>query len=229
MSKHSSISAIIAAAGMSSRMQGINKQFLMLDGIPVLARTLSVFDSINEIDEIIVVVQESEILVVSDLVKDFSINKIKAIIPGGSTRQESVLNGLEHVTSQKVLIHDGARPFITKKEIIGLISSLDSYDAAAVGVKAKDTIKRVDKNGVIVETLNRDELIQIQTPQGFKTDIILSAHKKAISNDIEVTDDCALAELCGISVKVVFGSYNNIKITTPEDVAIAKGILGGLS
>lgn len=229
MDKTSSVSVVIAAAGMSSRMNGINKQFLLLEGIPVLARTLSVFDSINEIDEIIIVVQESEILVVSDLVKDFNIKKIKAIVPGGITRQQSVLNGLDHVTSQKVLIHDGARPFVSQNEILNVISALDTNDAAAVGVKAKDTIKRINRNNMIIETLNRDELIQIQTPQGFKTDIILSAHKKAVTEGVEVTDDCALAELRGINVKILYGSYNNIKITTPEDVVIARGILGGLS
>lgn len=228
MNKTTAVSVVIAAAGMSSRMQGINKQFLLLDGIPVLARTLSAFDSINEINEIIIVVQESEILVVSDLVKDFNIKKVKAIVPGGSTRQESVLNGLKHVISQKVLIHDGARPFISKEEILNVISALDSYDAAAVGVNAKDTIKRVN-NDVITETLDRNNLVQIQTPQGFKTDVILSAHNKAKSECIEVTDDCALAEFCGIDVKVIYGNYNNIKITTPEDIAIARGILGGLS
>lgn len=229
MDKTSSVSVVIAAAGMSSRMNGINKQFLLLEGIPVLARTLSVFDSINEIDEIIIVVQESEILVVSDLVKDFNIKKIKAIVPGGITRQQSVLNGLDHVTSQKVLIHDGARPFVSQNEILNVISALDTNDAAAVGVKTKDTIKRINRNNMIIETLNRDELVQIQTPQGFKTDIILSAHKKAVTEGVEVTDDCALAELRGINVKILYGSYNNIKITTPEDVVIARGILGGLS
>lgn len=225
MDRYTKASAVIAAAGLSSRMKGVNKQFLLLNGVPVLARTLMVFDGVDEIGEIIIVVQKSEILVVNDLVREFGIKKVKAVVPGGDTRQKSVYEGLKNVHCGKVLIHDGARPFVTKKEILNVIHELDFCVAAAIGVTPKDTIKTIDKKGFTDVPLNRDELIQIQTPQGFKTDVILSAHIQAEKEQREATDDCALLEYTGVPVKVLEGSYNNIKITTPEDIAIAKGIL----
>lgn len=221
-------SALIAAAGLGSRMgTGVNKQFIMLDDMPVLAHTLLAFDSASQIDEVIVVTQETEILTVSDLVKDFGIRKVKGIVPGGATRQESVRLGLSHVTCGKVLIHDGARPFVTPEQIDAVADQLESCDAAALGIPVKDTIKRVGVNGLICETLERDGLFQIQTPQGFRTEVIKKAHAQAALDEISVTDDCALAEYIGIPVRIVTGSAHNLKVTTPEDLVIAEALLLG--
>ncbi len=218
-----SASAVIAAAGNSTRMgKNTNKQFLMFAGKPVLAHTLLTFSAMAEITEIIIVTRNEDILTVQDMVKDFSIPKIKAILPGGNTRQESVFAGLRHATEERVLIHDGARPFVTETEIRDLLKTLVIAPAVALGVPVKDTVKRVNQDGIVTETLPREELWQIQTPQGFVTSKILSAHQKAIEDGISVTDDCALAEYIGIPVRIVSGSYRNIKITTPEDIVLAE-------
>lgn len=223
--KQNCVSAVIAAAGNSVRMGGVNKQLLMLDGIPALARTLISFSEIPDITEIIVTVRNEDLLIISDMIKDFGIEKVKAIIPGGATRQESIRIALNHVTEPLVLIHDGARPMVSHEIIRNVIDCLETCDAAAPGVKTKDTIKKVDSSGIITETLERDGLVQIQTPQGFRTDIIRSAHQSAAENSISVTDDCALAEIMGIAVHIVNGEYQNIKITTPEDVNICEALL----
>ncbi len=223
----SSASAIIAAAGNSTRMGGhTNKQFLFLGGKPVLAHTLLTFSAMAEITEIIVVTRAEDILTVQDMIRDFEIPKVKAVLPGGNTRQESVFLGLGHVNESRVLIHDGARPFVTAEEIRTLLKALDTFPAAALGVSVKDTIKRLDNHGMVLETLPREELWQIQTPQGFITDEILTAHQKAITEGVLVTDDCALAEYIGIPVHIVPGSYRNIKITTPEDIVLGEALIG---
>lgn len=218
-------SVIVAAAGNSSRMgDNKNKQFMIFGGKPVLAHTLSVFDKSDNIDEIIVVTKEDSIDSVNDLAVEYNIKKLKTVVPGGATRQESVFIGLSHVASDKVLIHDGARPFITETDISGIVSALDLSRAVAIGVTPKDTIKRINDDNIIEETLPREKLVQIQTPQAFHTEDIIKAHKTAIQNNLEVTDDCALAEYIGIPVKVIIGSYKNIKITTPEDLSLAESL-----
>ena len=218
-------SAIIVAAGMSSRMEGINKQFLSLDGVPVLARTINAFEKVNGIKEIVLVVRDTELFIASDLVKDYGFKKVTAIIPGGNTRQQSVFNGLKNATCPLTLIHDGARPFISKSIIERILSELENNIAVAPGVTPKDTIKILDENGFIVNTPDRESLTCIQTPQGFVTEEILKAHQYAQDKNINATDDCALMEQLNIPVKVIKGSYKNIKITTPEDIAVALKIL----
>lgn len=220
------VSVIIAAAGMSRRMgEGINKQFLMLGDMPVLVRTLLQFVAHEQVREVIVVTQEGALLSVRDLIKEYNIPKVKAIVPGGETRQDSVRMGLEYVTESVVLIHDGARPLISRDEIDRVIGALKTRQGAAVGVPVKDTIKRVNDQGIIIETPERKDLVQIQTPQGFHTAVIYEAHHRAKELGLSVTDDCALAEHMGIDVQVVMGSYRNIKITTPEDIAVGLGLL----
>ncbi len=219
-------SAVIAAAGNSSRMgKDTNKQLLFLSGMPILAHTLRAFDAAPEISEIIIVTRSEDLLTIKDLVKEFSIGKVKAIIPGGISRQESVYLGLCHVQEERVLIHDGARPLISAAEIKGVIEALDSCRAAALGVPVKDTIKQVTNTEMVASTLPRELLRQIQTPQGFYTEDILSAHQKATADGITVTDDCSLAEYIGIPVKIVPGSYQNLKVTTPEDLILAEALL----
>ena len=225
---NNTVSAVIAAAGSGSRMKSsVNKQFLLLDGIPVLAHTLKVFQNAEIIDEIVIVASEKELLSIGELVDKYNITKVKSITKGGATRQESVKCGLEKISGSRVLIHDGARPFVTIKQIEEVAQKLLYCSAAAVGVKVKDTIKRVNKDNVIVETLDREELVQIQTPQGFVSNVIIDAHNRAEKEGILVTDDCALAEYMGIDVYVVEGSSRNIKITVPEDLEIGEAFLKG--
>lgn len=219
------VSVIVPAAGNSTRMGGINKQMLLLENIPVLVHTLRRFSNLDVTDEIIVVTRASDIKAVQNMIDVYNIPKIKKIIPGGNTRQESVFAGLKSAEYDKVLIHDGARPMITADAITALIESLKTYRAAALGVPSKDTVKRVDKNGKIVETLDRKLLVCIQTPQGFDTELIINAHMFAKEQNIQATDDCMLAEAFGADVYVIPGEYSNIKITTQEDVFLCEEML----
>ncbi len=143
---------------------------------------------------------------------------------GGDTRQHSIYNALCAVKGELVLIHDGARPFVTPKQISDVAEALYENDAAALGIPVTDTIKTVE-NGYITGTVDRSALVSIQTPQGFKTEIIKKAHEIAKNNGLSVTDDCALCENIGIKIKVVCGSPSNIKLTTPDDLKLAKAIL----
>ena len=207
-------SVIVAAAGNSSRMgENKNKQFMIFAGMPVLVHTLLAFENSDEIDEIIVVTKADSVNSVQDLVNKYGINKVKTVVSGGNTRQISVFKGLSEVSCDKVLIHDGARPFITAAEISDIVLALDTNKAVAIGVTPKDTIKKISNENIIEETLPRERLVQIQTPQAFHTKDLIAAHKKAIEDNLEVTDDCALIEYIGIPIKVILGSYKNIKIT----------------
>lgn len=220
--------AIIAAAGSGSRMKsGTSKQFIELNGIPVLIRTLLAFDKAEKIDGVIIVTRKTDIETVKDMVKTYGIKKVLTIAVGGETRQDSVSNALKVTDSEYVLIHDGARPFITSEQINSVASALSENDAAALGKPVTDTLKIV-KNGYISGTQERASLYGIQTPQGFKTSVIKDAHKAAKENGLSVTDDCALCEHMGIKIKIIEGSSSNIKITTPDDLPIAMGILNSL-
>lgn len=218
-------SAIIAAAGNSSRMGDVgNKQFLSLAGKPVLVHTLLAFAGIEEVREILIVTRGEDIPAVEKLVKQYAIPKVTGVLAGGATRQESVYRGLLQAKEERVLIHDGARPFVTGEEIRRVLEALKTEAAAAPGVPVKDTIKQLDSKGYIQKTLPREELCSIQTPQGFWTREIIAAHRRAEEEGYSSTDDCALAEWTGISVRVVMGNYHNIKITTPEDLIPAEAI-----
>ncbi|MBE5040374.1 2-C-methyl-D-erythritol 4-phosphate cytidylyltransferase [Ructibacterium gallinarum] len=219
-------SVIIAAAGTGSRMgAGVNKQFLMLGDMPVLAHTLFAFENAELISEIVISAKHDEIVTISHLIQDFDIRKVKAIVPGGETRQESVRLGLEHVTSKMVLVHDGARPFVEEEQILTAIRMLHKHQAVTLGVPVKDTIKRVDSHENVCETLERSGLFQIQTPQGFRTDVLRKAHQKALKEEFQATDDAALAEYIGVPVHVISGSVWNLKLTTPEDLVMGRAIL----
>lgn len=223
------VSLIVLAAGNSSRMDGCNKQVMILDDEkPVLVHTLQAFVKIASIQEIIVVTREQDIILIGDMLKNFHVNeKVKAIVPGGATRQDSVIAGLQHVTGEKVLIHDGARPFVTETMVDSLIRVLVDADAVIPGVPVKDTIKRKKDSNEVLETLPREDLIAVQTPQGFTTRMIVDAHQKAREDGVLVTDDASVAEYAGISVKIISGDYQNIKITTPDDILIANAICMG--
>lgn len=222
-----SAAAVVVAAGTSSRMGGINKQLLMLDGMPVLARTLMAFERVERIEKIVVVTKSDLILTVSDMVREFGISKVCEIVPGGATRQKSVMEGLKQISGYPLTaIHDGARPFVSEMLINKALDMAEEFGAAAPGVVPKDTIKMIDSQSVVASTPDRDTLRLIQTPQVFKTELIRSAYEYAEKNGIEGTDDCSLAELYGAKIKITDGEYTNIKITTPEDIALAETILG---
>lgn len=219
------VSAVIAAAGSGSRMSSeMPKQYIRLCGVPIIIRTLSVFEKSPVIDEIIIAARRDDMEYIASLVRDFGITKAAAIIPGGSTRQESVHLALKAAHGETILIHDAVRPFVTNEQISSVVQCAQDFGAAALGVPVVDTLKRVSDN-TISETVDRSSLVSIQTPQGFKTSLILSAHEHAEELGLSVTDDCALCEEVGISVKYVHGSRMNMKITTPEDLILAEGIL----
>lgn len=218
------VSAIIAAGGKGTRMgAGINKVYLPLCGKEILARTLSVFEACSCVDEVIVVTGESELERLQELSKKYKFQKISAAVSGGATRGKSVFHGLCRASGDFILIHDAARALITEDEIFRVLTDCKQYGAAALGVKCKDTLKRADQNGFIAETLDRENTYQIQTPQAFSRDIIQRAYDA--SQDFAATDDCALVEKLGIPIKITEGSYENIKLTTPSDLAVGEEIL----
>jgi len=213
------ISAVIVAAGSGTRMKaGKNKVFLELLGKTILEHTVSTFENLAMIDEIIVVTNEIE--EAKNIFSEY--RKIKAIVPGGATRGESVQNGLKEATGDFVAIHDGARALVLPEDIENVLNAAMEYGGAALGVKCKDTLKLADENGFITKTMDREFLYNIQTPQVFKLSEITDLYEKC--GEV-FTDDCAVAEKYGVKVKIVSGSYDNIKITTPDDMDLAERIL----
>lgn len=226
------ITAIITAAGKGTRMNSeLNKQYIEIAGIPVLARTLAVFQECEYIDEIIVVVNEDDINFCRHrIVEHYNFSKVKALVSGGTERQNSVYKGLcaAKPDCEIVLIHDGARPFVTNNNIVNCINAAKAYGACGLGVRLKDTVKISDQNGFVEATPDRSSLWSIQTPQGFGYKLIMNAHEKAIKSGYIGTDDMVLVERHGIPVKIVEGNYQNIKITTPEDLVIGEAIVANL-
>ncbi len=226
MSEEYFVSAVIVSAGNSSRMGGINKQFLEINNIPVIAQTISAFQNSPLIDELVVVTRECDIDAVNDLVKKYNFSKVSSVVNGGETRQMSVYNGVIDTSNNSdfVVIHDGARPLVTEKVIADTLNVAFDYGAAATGVKVKDTVKQVNENDDIVATPDRSYLRFIQTPQIFRKALYLDA-VNTVENSKDFTDDCMLVEAYGKTVKFVDGDYENIKITTPEDVQLAENYL----
>lgn len=223
--------ALIPAAGVGKRMgASINKQYLQLDGMPIVARTISVFEQSPLIESIYLVIPAEEIPYCQEhVVRAYKFSKIAAIIPGGKERQNSVMNGLramrEHVSEDDViLIHDGVRPLITEELLRESIAVASSQDGAIVAVPAKDTIKSVT-NGFVTGTPDRNTLWQAQTPQSFRYGVIYTAHQAAETDLYMGTDDASLVERNGGRVQIVRGDYHNIKITTPEDLVLAQAFL----
>lgn len=221
-----SAAAIIVAAGNSTRMGAdINKQFLLIDDIPVLARTLKAFDNADCISNIIVVTKQEDILLVNDLVREFGISKVNSIVPGGKTRGQSVMHGLEQIKNNDfVAVHDGARPFVSTALIERLIKDAYKHGASAPGVVPKDTVKVADNLDFVSETPKRETLRLIQTPQVFRADELKLAYIRAQESGFEGTDDCSIIENMGIPIHLTQGEYTNIKVTTPEDLPIAEAI-----
>jgi 2-C-methyl-D-erythritol 4-phosphate cytidylyltransferase len=228
----SKVSAIIVAAGKGLRMNmNGSKQFIEIAGKPVLARTVQAFENCEAVDEIIIVVNMEDIVYCKhNIVDEYGFSKVSVITAGGATRQESVYHGLTQLkdTEGIVLIHDGARPFIGHERILENIAAAEEYGACCEAVPVKDTVKQADPGGIVEITLKRESLWAAQTPQSFKHDIILKAHKKAIEEGFTGTDDATLVERLGYPMRLIKGSYNNIKITTQEDLLLAEAIANKL-
>lgn len=215
------VSAIIVAAGNSTRMQTkTSKQFIIIDGKPVLIKTLEAFQKCELISEIIVVCRKCDISQIKALAESFNITKVKSIVSGGSTRQESVFNGVKKISDKTayIAIHDGARPFITSELVESVIKEAIDFRCASLAVPVKDTIKYADENHIIEKTPDRNKLWAVQTPQVFERNIYLEAMTEAQNQNMDFTDDCQLIENIGSKVKLSIGNYSNIKITTIEDI-----------
>jgi 2-C-methyl-D-erythritol 4-phosphate cytidylyltransferase len=223
--------ALIPAAGMGKRMGApINKQYLQLNGVPVVARTISVFERSPLIDAIYLVIPVEEIPYCREHIVDAcGFSKVAAIIPGGRERQNSVMNGLRAMRGRVldddvVLIHDGVRPLVTESMLRESIETARRHDGALTAVPTKDTIKTV-ADGIVTGTPEREMLWQAQTPQTFRFGVIYTAHQAAETDRFMGTDDASLVERVGGRVRIVRGDYRNIKITTPEDLLMAEAFL----
>ena len=221
--------AIVLAGGSGKRMGlEISKQFLKLNGKPIIAYTLEKFSDVDEIDDIILVTKPEYIdYCKKEIIDKYGIKKVSDIVCGGRERQESVFKGLQAVKDENsiVLIHDGVRPFVSKSHIFETIKGAYESGGCILGVRANDTIKICDDNNLVASTLDRNRLWYIQTPQTFKYSLIYNAHCDADKSGFFATDDSMIAEKSGIPVKVIEGSYDNIKLTTIEDITIAKAII----
>ena len=210
-------------------MGGIKKPYLELAGKPILAYSLMVFQQCSLVNEIVVVVASGdEQDCIRNVINLYDIEKAHQVVAGGDTRQESVFNGLRNLPSDTdmVIVHDCARPFVTEEMIRNTLEAAGEWGAATVAIPVKDTIKEADDENFVTKTLDRHKLWTIQTPQTFEYDLLLRAHLYACENNIKVTDDASLIEeLENHRVKLVMGSSENIKITTPGDLAIASAIL----
>ena len=224
------VTAIVVAAGNSTRMGGVNKQLLTLGGVPVVVRTLQAFSACPLVREIVVAAREEDIVEMFSLVKEYKIEKVTDIVRGGSTRQESVFSAIHRASpfAEYFAIHDGARPLVSQDVISDTVEKAFAVGAAATGVRVKDTIKVVSESGEIVDTPDRASLWAVHTPQVFERNLYLHA-ADSVENSAEFTDDCKLMEAAGFPVYMVEGSYENIKITTPEDILLAEGLLRGLT
>ena len=222
------VSVIFPAAGQGTRMKaGKNKVLLELSGRPILLRTLASFSRMPEVGELIVVTGRGEMEEVRAMLQGAEGLKPWQLVAGGSERQSSIRNGLNHVAEEAdlVLVHDAARPLITAEVIRRVMEGAKSFGGAIAAVPEKNTVKIVDAEGLVVSTPPRKSLWAVQTPQGFKKDILLEANDRAEQEGFLGTDDASLVERLGRPVKVVEGDYRNIKITTPEDMVTAEAFL----
>ncbi len=210
-------------------MEGaVSKQYLLLAGVPILVHTLKVFQESPLIDEIVLVVPQTDLAKAGEIVSGYGLSKVARVVAGGKERQDSVENGLQAVDDgyDIVVIHDAVRPFITGELIRLAVEGAIEHAAIAIGVPAKDTIKRVDHGETVCETLSRDCLWHVQTPQAFQRHLIKRAYEKARADHFIGTDDAVLVERLGVKVKMIRGSYDNIKITTQDDLRIAEALAG---
>jgi 2-C-methyl-D-erythritol 4-phosphate cytidylyltransferase len=225
------IVALILAAGRGRRMgTAENKPYLLLAGKPIVCHTLFEFEQSPLIDEIVLIVGQDEVdYARSSIVDAFQFTKVGTIVVGGLKRQDSVWKGLRAIKGDGdvVMVHDGVRPFISQELLQKTGQAMESSGAAIVAVPVKDTIKTASPQGEVLTTLDRSTLWAIQTPQAFRRDLLEKAFEKAIDDGFYATDDAALVERLGEKVTIVEGSYENIKITTPEDLVLGESLLKG--
>jgi 2-C-methyl-D-erythritol 4-phosphate cytidylyltransferase/2-C-methyl-D-erythritol 2,4-cyclodiphosphate synthase len=221
--------AIIPAGGVGKRLgSSIAKQYLLLDGVPVLVRTLKIFQQAKVIDEIVLVVPEDDLISArKQLLDNYDLTKVTAIVAGGNERQDSVRKGLSAIVDKcnVVIIHDGVRPLLTEEMLNQIVAAAKSDGASSIGVKVKDTVKQTTDDNLVAATLPRNNLWLTQTPQAFAFDVLQRAYDAAASDKFYGTDDASLVERIGVKVKMIAGSYENIKITTPDDLIIAEAFI----
>lgn len=226
MEKHA---VVIVAGGKGSRMRSTeSKQYLMLGSKPILVHTLEAFQAIDAVDFIALVAGADELCRAGELVEQYGLSKVKAVVAGGQERQDSVYHGLQAIPRdcEWVMVHDAVRPFVAAEKVMQCLREAKRAGAAVLAVPVKDTIKVVNAAGTIVSTPERRSLWAIQTPQAFRLSELLNAHGQARRDQYTGTDDSALMERIGHKVRIVEGDYHNIKITTPEDMDWAEMILG---
>lgn len=218
---------LVAAAGSSNRMGGINKLLQPLDGVPVLARTLMALQQAERVDEIVVATREADLVDISHLCHTYGITKCKKVVRGGETRVHSVLMAAYEAAPETTLlaVQDGARPLVTPDLIDECIRTAERCGAAAPAVAVKDTVKTVSAENTVTGTPDRSTLRAVQTPQVFDADLLKAALQSALENDAAITDDCSAVERLGKTVFLLEGSEENLKITTPIDLIVAEAIL----
>ena len=221
--------ALVAAAGSSQRMGGVNKLLQPLEGVPVLVRTLAALQVAGSVDEIIVAAREEDILEISQLCRTYGLSKCTKVVRGGENRVHSVLlAALEAAPETELLaVQDGARPLVTPELIDRVAAAAARCGAAAPAVAVKDTVKAAGADGAVEETLDRGRLRAVQTPQVFQADLLKAALQSALEQEAPVTDDASAVERLGKTVFLVDGGEENLKITTPLDLAVAEAILQG--
>lgn len=219
-------SVVVAAGGSSSRMEGQDKMLALLDGVPVLLRTLLTLDSCPSVSEVVVAARRDQIAELGTLCKNFGMQKVTKLVAGGDTRTRSVLRGVLECSkkAQVIAIHDGARPLVSQRLLEDVIGEGLRTGAAAPAVPVKDTVKQAE-NGVVTATPDRNTLFAVQTPQVFDAALIRAALTQAEKEGVTLTDDCAAVERLGMKVTLTRGEYENIKITTPEDLILGEAIL----
>ena len=220
------VAAIIPAAGEGRRMGGaVPKQFLQIGGREILARTLAVFETCVAIDDVwVVVAAEQCALCQTTIVERYGLRKVRGVVAGGTTRQESVWHGLHQVTDAVglVVVHDGARPFVTELLLQQTLDYAGRYGAAIAAVPLKDTLKRVSAVGTVEATVPREHLWRVQTPQAFQHALLRRAFQHAWQHELQATDEAGLIEALGYTVQIVPGYEHNIKITTPDDLVFCE-------
>ncbi|MDU4961376.1 MAG: 2-C-methyl-D-erythritol 4-phosphate cytidylyltransferase [Sporomusaceae bacterium] len=222
------IYAIIAAAGSGSRMGGgLNKQFILLNGLPVLARSLYAIAACPEVDGLIIVSAPAQLAALTELAGSLALGKPFRLVAGGSERQYSVANALAAVPedAEFILVHDGARPLVLPQQVSEVLAAARSFGAAGLAAPVKDTIKTVNADGFVTGTPDRSLLWAIQTPQAFAARLLRQAYAQAAADGYLGTDDASLVERLGVRIKLVNGGYENLKITTGEDVCLAEALL----
>lgn len=220
------MSAVIAAAGSGERMKGkALKQFLLLRGRPLLAHTIQKFEDCDVVDEVVVVVPKGKVAYCqSEIVDKYGFGKVIRCVEGERERQDSVYNGLSAVCGEIVCVHDGVRPAVSTKLLYECLSAARTFGAAIAGVPVRNTVKRVEEGGVVA-TLNRDELWEVQTPQAFKRELLIRAFEDALKDGFYGTDESSLVERLGVKVHMVMGSYDNIKVTSFEDLKVLEVVM----